>query len=242
MRFYQSVLLGTCLATLTVGTDPAAAAEAAEPPPVIEQTPPAAPAEQPKNFAAGIGVGTLGLGGEFSAKVSEWIVLRLDAGGYAFSLSRGIDGTNYSLKASMISAAAIADWHPFSNGFRLSGGPTFQNLQLNGSAIPSSGTFTINGTTYSTSQTGNLNASLTDNKIGGYFGLGYDAIHFAADRFRITFDVGGIYVGTPKISLTSQNSIPGLAANLQAEEQTVQGTLKYLSVYPVLTIGAKYSF
>lgn len=237
-----SGLAGFCLAALVLGAN---SVEAADQPPPASPLPvePAAPAEQPNKYAAGIGIGTLGLGAEFSARVTEWMVLRLDGGGYAFSVTHELQDNSFSLQASLISAALIADWHLFSNGFRLSAGPTFQDFQATGSALVANGsTVTINGTPYSTSEIGSLHARITDNKVGGYFGIGYDVIHFAPGRFRISFDLGGIYVGAPKIDLTTDKSVPGLADNLQAEEQTIESSLKYLSVYPVLTITAKYSF
>jgi hypothetical protein len=234
-------LAGSYLAAFLLGTNAAAAADVAQP--AVVPVTPAPFVEQPYNFAAGLSVGTLGLGAELSAKVSPWMVVRVIGGGYGLSLTREVQDNSFSAKASLVNAGLIADFHVFSNGFRLSAGPTFQDFQASGSAIPASGsTITINGISYQTSQIGGLHASVTDNKLGGYFGIGYDAIHFAPGRFSLNVDLGGVYTGTPKINLTTDNSVPGLASNLQAEEQTIQGQLKYLSVYPVITIGAKYSF
>lgn len=170
------------------------------------------------------------------------MVLRLGVGGYAFSVSHNLQGDSFSLKTSMISADLLADWHLFTNGFRLSAGPTFQDFQATGTASASSGSIDINGTSYLISQIGALHAAVTDNKFGGYFGMGYDATHFAPGNFRMSFDLGGIYAGAPKVNLTTDRSVPGLQSNLTAEEQSIQSSLKYLSVYPVVSIAAKYSF
>lgn len=234
------MLIAGSLAAAVGGADRAAAADLPGPPPAVEAP---APAERPNNFAAGLGIGTLGLQGEFSAKLTQWMVLRLDAGGYAFSLTHDLQANTYSLNASLLSAALIADWHVLGNGFRLSAGPTFQDFQAAGSALVANGsTISINGTPYSSAEIGTLHAAITDNKIGGYLGIGYDAIHFTPGHIGVSVDVGAIYVGAPKINLTTTKSVPGLAANLQAEEQNIASTLTYLSVYPVVSVTAKYGF
>ena len=241
VRGIFEVWCGAVVAAALLGT--AHAADQAEYPALPASPPPAAPVEQSNRFAAGVGIGTLGLGAEFSAKLNEWMVVRLDGGGYSLSLSRNIQGNNYSLQPSLIDAGLFADWHPFANGFRVSAGPTFQNLQISGSAVPAAGsTVAINGNTYQSSQIGTLHAAMTDNKVGGYLGIGYDAIHYAPGHFGVSFDVGAIYAGSPKINLSTDKSVPGLATDLAAAQSSIQNSLKYLGFYPVVAVTAKYGF
>lgn len=231
-------LLAGVLLTATLSfAAPADAADVAVP-----ENLPAAPPAPANNFAAGLSLGTLGLGAEFSAKITNALVLRLTGNGYAFSFSHEIQSDDFSLNASLVEAGLLADWHPFNNAFRLSAGPTFQDFRAAGSAAAQNGTITINGNPYQVSQIGTLHASVSDNLFGGYFGLGYDAIHFAEGRFGISFDVGGIYAGSPKISLTTTGSAPGLSTDLAAEQSSIQNAARYFCVYPVLAVTAKYGF
>ena len=238
-RRLMGMTYGAFLATLLPFANDAKAADQALP----ANTPDAPTSGFFQGYAVGLGVSTLGLNAEVSTKLNNWLVLRAAGGGYGLSLSHDLQGNSFSLQASMIDARLLADWHPFSNGFRVSVGPSFQDFHATGTAAPANGTtLSINGTPFQTSQIGNLHASITSNQFGGYFGIGYDAIHFSGDRFAVGFDLGGIYAGTPKTALTTDRSVPGLASNLAAAESSAQGTLKYLSVYPVLTITAKYRF
>ena len=116
------------------------------------------------------------------------------------------------LKTSLVSAGATLDWHPFSNGFRLSAGGRYHNFDLAGSTNAMA-SYTIGDHTYTGAQIGKLNATVKSaNPIAPYLGLGYDSAHFSASHWALALDVGVIYGGTPSSTITATNAgvIPGL--------------------------------
>ena len=83
---WVSVVAGTYLAAFALGLT----ATADVPSHLFFLSRQRAPVDQPNNFAAGLSVGTLGLGADFSAKISPWLVLRMTGGGYELSVTHDL--------------------------------------------------------------------------------------------------------------------------------------------------------
>jgi hypothetical protein len=196
---------------------------------------------RPGPFALGIVGGTLGVGAEASFRLNDWMVLRADGSGFSLSVTKTLSGNPYVIDAKALSAGLTADWHPFANGFRLSGGGRYLDMRLSGSA--SGGNFTINNTEYSVAALGALHAAVEGgNKIGPYAGIGFDSTHFSSGPLSLSLDVGAIYTGQPKVALSTDKSVPGLDTNLRAEEKKIEDTIKYFSFYPVIMLAGKFRF
>jgi hypothetical protein len=203
------------------------------------------PLGNPGGLGVGMVIGTTGVGGELSVRPFSNVVLR--AGGwFALDHDFSADSNTYKLKADMISVGATLDWHPFANGFRLSAGGRYHNLDMTGSASASGATIDLNGTTYLLAATGPITASVkSSNTVAPYLGLGYDSTHFSESRWAIALDLGVIYSGMPTTSLTAQNAalIPGLQADLDAEKKKFDDSVgKYGQFWPVASLALKYRF
>jgi hypothetical protein len=195
----------------------------------------------PQLFALGVIGGTLGIGAEASFRLNNWMVLRANGSGFALSMTKTYSSNAFGIDANVLSAGLTADWHPFANGFRLSGGGRYLDMSFSGSANASS--FTINNTSYSAAAIGGLHASVDGgNKIGPYAGIGYDSTHFSSWPFALSLDVGAIYAGQPSVVLRTDKTVPGLDTDLAAEQKKIADALKYFSFYPVITLAAKYRF
>jgi len=195
----------------------------------------------PGAFALGLIGGTLGIGAEASFRLNNWMVLRADGSGFALSMTKTYSGNAYVIDAKGLSAGLTADWHPFANGFRLSGGGRYLDTSLSGAA--SGGSFNINNKEYLAAVVGGLHASVQDgNKIGPYAGIGYDSTHFFSGPVSLSLDVGAIYTGQPKVALSTDRPAPGLDSDLRAEEKKIADALKYFSFYPVIMLAGKYRF
>ena len=96
----------------------------------------------PGGLGVGVSIGTTGVGGELSVRPIGNLVLR--AGGSWFALDHDFtaDDLTFNLKANLISAGATLDWHPFTNGFRLSGGGRYHNVDFSGAGNSTTGAFT----------------------------------------------------------------------------------------------------
>ena len=106
-------------------------------------------------FAVGAKIGLLGAGLEIATPLSYHLNLR--AGGNFFSYSDTLtsDGISYDAALRFRSAEASIDWFPLAGGFHISPGALLYNdNQITGGAsVPAGKTFTLNGTTYTSSAT-----------------------------------------------------------------------------------------
>jgi hypothetical protein len=192
--------------------------------------------------AIGLSAGTLGIGGEVGVKVVGNFVVRLNGTWADLSYKKAGDGAEYSGRLKALSAGLTGDWHPFANGFRLSGGARYLNGEFQGKV--SMGDVTIGNHTYTQAQYGALNLSIKNgNQIAPYIGLGYDSAHFNPGNWFFAFDIGAMYAGNAKVGLGVTGSAPGLAADLEIERQKLQDDFgKYGRFIPVVQLAAKYRF
>ncbi|MEA2905589.1 MAG: hypothetical protein QOI12_2976 [Alphaproteobacteria bacterium] len=207
------------------------------------------PYQQPANvpppesrFAVGITGGTLGIGGEVSAKAFEWMVLRANASGFSVSGTRTYRNNTFQGSAKVLGAGLLADLHPFSNGFRFSAGVRYHDFQPSGSVNAAVAVITINNTPYPTTAIGALHAKIKTNTVGPYLGLGFDSTHFSSGNFFFGFDLGAIYLGKPKVALSTDRNVPGLDTDLGAEEKKINDQIKNFGIYPVIMLTGKYRF
>lgn len=135
-----------------------------------------------------------------------------------------------SLKLSTVEL--LADWHPFNGITHLTGGVMLNNNKVDMNAV---GSFMINGTTYTNTP---MNAAITFNKIAPYLGFGWSGQ--AKNRgWSFKSDIGVLFQGTPKTTLTA----PGVsAADLATQQASVNDSLKNFRYYPVISVGIGYAF
>lgn len=217
----------------------------------ILAVPSLAMATEAANFAVGVGVGTTGLDAAVTYQLTDNLNLR----GIVSGLDYGRDGkygtdADYSAKFKLFHAGVLGDYHPFSNGFRLTGGVVYNNTKLSLNGKPQAGsTYTINGTTYNSADVGNLNGEAKWNKPALFLGLGYgNAV--ASKGFSVTGDVGVLLTGKPSSSLTAQcgAAIAGTPActQLQSDVATEQSKLQHdtdkIKYWPVARVMVNYGF
>lgn len=205
-------------------------------------TAPTTASAQSSGPAVGLTIGTLGVGVEGSLKVMGNFVIRLNGGGASLGHELDEDGSKFDGKVKGYNAGLIADWHPFENGFRLSGGVRYVNAEFTGSI--SGADVTINGNSYSPAEYGVYSISARNgNALGPYLGLGWDSAHFSRNNFSMSIDIGAIYMGDPDISLSTTGTVPGLSADLAAQQAKYSDDIAgYGRFYPVIQIGGKIKF
>jgi hypothetical protein len=192
------------------------------------------------DMSIGLRFGTLGIGVELSKLLNDHLGVRV--GGNYFSLNQTATKSDISYDATLKLQAftGLLDWYPGSRGaFHLSGGVVTNPVTFSGVGQPgSSGNITINNTSYTPSQVGNLNASIKYPSAMPYLGLGFGTPASKAGGFSVVFDVGAA-IGKPTVGLSSTNagSTPGLQANLDAQTKTTQDSANKASVWPVISLG-----
>ncbi|MGH8170416.1 MAG: hypothetical protein ACRETJ_07765 [Steroidobacteraceae bacterium] len=204
------------------------------------------------DLAVAVRAGTPGIGLDLDLGLSPMLGVRL---GYsAFDIDHSIDTSDvdYSGKLKLSTGTALLDWYPFAGVFHLTAGAALNGTKLDVVGRPSTGTYTINGTTYSSSQIGSLTGQLKfGNSVSPYVGFGWGKPTGTNGRIHFLLDVGAIYGGTPSVSLDAQcgpAAPPGSAAcdQAQADVATEQEKLRHkadiLRWYPVVSLGIAVRF
>ena len=213
---------------------------------------PAVSSADTADFALALRGGTPGVGLDLDLGITPSFGVRLGFAG--FNISRTIDTSDvdYDGRLKLRTVTGLLDWYVFEGGFHLTAGVAGNGTKLDVVGQPSQGSYTINGTTYSSSQLGSLSGQLKfGNSVSPYVGLGWGNPAGEGGRFHFLFDVGAIYGGTPTVSLSAQcgpAAPPGSAlcdeiqGNVATEEQKLVSKADILRWYPVVSLGIAVRF
>ena len=189
-------------------------------------------------------VSTLGLGVEAAFPMTQSIDGRIGINSYKYnfnktSTSNGI-ATDYNGDLNLDSVEALADWHPFAGSFRMSGGLIYNNNKVSLTARPANGTVNIGGVPYTVAPGQSVNASVDFKKVAPYLGIGWGRTP-KNTGLSFTSDIGIMYQGTPKSSVTT--NIPNVSsADLSQANTDLNSSLNNFKFYPVISIGVGYTF
>ena len=208
--------------------------------------------------AINVGVGTAGLVLEYNYQLSSKAHLR--GAFHYFTLEEEFDeeGIKYNGELESVHLGAIADFHPFSNGFRLSAGIFNTELGLDLSAQATDEALEIGDGSYSVSQDNSdplkLAVEIDFAPVSPYFGFGWGNSPGAGLGFMI--DVGVLIIGEADINYdasgTATDGDTGLTINvatnaefqqdLQQERTDLEQEFEDYSLYPIVMLGLSYTF
>jgi hypothetical protein len=213
---------------------------------------PASSSAASPDFAVALRAGTPGLGLDLDLGLSPMFGLRVGYSGFNINHSVDTSDVDYSGKLKLSMGTALLDWYPLAGVFHLTAGVAANNTKLDVVGQPSAGTYTINGTTYTSSQIGSLTGQLKfGNSVAPYVGFGWGNPTGADSRVHFLLDIGAIYGGTPSVSLTAQCGSAAPAgspecdqaqANVVTEQQKLRNKADFLRWYPVLNLGVAVRF
>ncbi len=193
------------------------------------------------DWGVNLKAGTLGAGVELSKSLSDKFSASLGFNSYNYKTTDNTNGIDYDFKYELQSVGLLANYHPFSGVFRFTGGVLYNNNELSLTGKPTSGsTYTINGVTYTAAQVGTLTGKLTFDKTAPYLGLGWG--NRPGSKFGLFADLGVLYQGSPKLSLTVTGAAAGLSADLEQERKKAESDLSNFKWYPVLSFGLYFRF
>jgi hypothetical protein len=146
-------------------------------------------------------------------------------------------------KLRLLTAGGSLGIHPFKNGFKILAGVFYDGNQFNLSSRLRHNV-TIEGRTFTPEQVGKPGLIIHFNRVSPYLGIGFDSAFCADSSWSLTGELGVLFQGSPKVNLKKAGEIktpPQLQAYIKqkAKHAADKFLLKY---YPVLSIGAKYSF
>lgn len=215
----------------------------------------AAPAPSPAatpDVALAVRAGTLGAGLDLDLGLSPAFGMRVGFAGFNIDHSLSTSDVDYSGRLKLRTVTGLLDWYVFRGAFHLTAGVAGNDTKLDVVGQPSQGSYTINGTTYSSSQLGSLSGRLQfGNSAAPYVGFGWGNPAGEGSRLHFLLDVGAIYGGTPSVSLTAQcgpAAPPGspvcnqIQSNVLTEQQKLSHKADILRWYPVLSLGIAVRF
>jgi hypothetical protein len=185
-------------------------------------------------------VTTLGAGAEVGYRFAPKLGIR--AGGNWVSVNRDsltASGLAYAGRVKWRSFDALIDLHAL-GPLRLTAGLVRNGNQVEIRANPT-GSVTIGGTTYTSSQVDTIHATIAFKKVAPFLGLALAS----GGRVGFVFELGAMMQGSPKLTYVATTTLTGTAkaqfdAEAQRERDELQADLddrSYLKVWPVVGFG-----
>ena len=195
-------------------------------------------------------VGTTGAGAHFSVPLQQNLNARFGFGYLTYTHDGSTTDMDYRFKLKLQTIDALLDYYPITNsGFRITGGVVLNGNKVTANAKPnSSGTYTINGNTYSASDAGDIDGKIDFRNVAPYVGIGWGNAVSTNEGWGFTSDIGVIYQGSAKSSLTNSGCTAGaavcdqLASDLRVENDNLNDKGDDLKLYPVVRVGVNYRF
>ncbi len=201
--------------------------------------------DDPPYIGLAVKIGTTGPGLEATLGIVEGLNLR--AGGYYFRLRHGgsVRDVEYDFDVKLASIPLLADWHPFANEFRITGGVVYNRNMADLDGTPNQDT-KIGDNTYTPEEIGELSGSVRFNNWAPYIGLGYGNAVLDADKtWGFVFDIGIMWQGSPSVGLSASGTMkdnPIFQQNLAMQKNDIQEDADVFRIYPVLSFGISYQF
>lgn len=195
--------------------------------------------------AAGVHVGTTGIGADVTVSVNDHWSVRGVISRYSRDFDNEVDDIEYEFDMDLSNAALLADWHPTGGLFRVSAGLMINNNSFKGEARPVNATVEIGDQTFQTNVAGTLKADVSYDTLAPYVGVGWsNAVNKPGLGFAV--DLGVMYQGEADVSIKSRGADASVAsaieAELETEEQDVQDELDEYKLYPLVSVGMTYRF
>lgn len=154
------------------------------------------------------------------------------------------EGVDYTGKLTYNRAGLFGDWFPFSGGFRVTGGVTFNNMKLDLLAKGNGTQMTIGNKTFVSATDDRLNVLVAFPKTTPYLGFGWG--HQLSTGWGFVFDLGAS-IGKAKASETHSGTNlgnPALVsqADIDAELAEIRDGAGKIKAIPMLAIGFNYRF
>jgi len=200
-------------------------------------------AARAEGHAVAAKAGLLGLGAEYAYALNERIGLRAGFNGSDFGFDGEESGISYDFDLIWDSLSLGVDFHPRSGPFRVSAGVLSND---NGMRATSriSGNTVVGGTTYTPAEVGTLRAGVFFKSTAPYVGIGWDWSR-SKRRFGVSFDMGLLSQGSPRVALSADGSLisdAAFLADLEDERIELESGLDSLDLVPYGTLGLVFKF
>jgi len=197
----------------------------------------------PHAAAADIGIsahgGTLGAGLDLAYGFKPNLTGRVGFNTLSIDEDFTEEGIDYSADLELESVHALADWHIFGGGFRLTGGAVFNNNAFDGSASIDAGDEI--GDAFATGS-GSLALDVEYDEVAPYLGIGWGNRARGWSGVSFAVDAGLMFQGSPDVDITESGNTGVDQSDLDKEEREVEDELDDFEIYPVLSAAIIFRF
>lgn len=185
---------------------------------------------------------TLGLGADLSYRINDRVHVRGMAQVWDYDETFDDSGVEYDGTLDLESFGAAVDFFPTGGGFVLSAGLLSNGNEVRAVGVPQAGdTFDIGNNTYTSDEIGTLRGAFDFDSTAPFATIGWGN-PFAGGRFGFRAELGALFQGEPMASLTTDSSVPGLAADLEIERQEFQEDVNDFDIWPIVSLGLTIRF
>jgi hypothetical protein len=187
--------------------------------------------------------GFLGLGVEYTYQLSERLSFRAGVNGSEYGFDGVESGIRYDFDLIWDSLSFAVDFHPRKSPLRITGGFLSNDNGLEAISRPA-GDITVGGATYTPAEVGTLSAAIEFDSTAPFVGLGWDWSRNKR-RFGVSFDLGVVSQGEPRLSLVADGALIGDAtfqSDIEAERLELQASLDDFDLLPYATLGFVFRF
>jgi hypothetical protein len=193
--------------------------------------------------ALGLKAGALGLGLEYTYEINPRLAVRGGLNGSSLGTDLDEAGINYDVDLVWDSLSVGVDFHPTQGAFRLSAGALLSNDNRLEAVSRPTQNVTVGDTSYTPSQVGTLVAAARFDGSAPFLGLGWDWSR--SKRVGMTFDLGVVDQGDPKVTLVGTGALlgdPAFQNDIQAERADLEHELEDFGLAPYATLGVMFRF
>lgn len=184
-------------------------------------------------------VGTLGAGLDLAYGVSDNLVGRVGFNKLTISEDFTEEDIDYSADLELESVHALADWHVFGGGFRVTGGVVFNGNAFSGDATVESGDQVGDATATSD---GRLALDVEYDDVAPYVGIGWGNRVRGWSKVSFSIDAGVMAQGSADVNITNDGVSGVTESDIEEEEREVEDELENFELYPVISASIVYRF
>ena len=158
-------------------------------------------AEETNGWRVGAHGGTAGVGASAAWDFHDKLAVRAIANRFNYDRKETVSGKRYKGKLELANFGLLLDWHPFDNGFRVSGGAILNRNELSARATSDALKIGDNNIAYGS---GEVDADVDFRNFAPYLGVGYDGGR-GKKGFSFFAEAGAMFQG--KARLTGKGSV-----------------------------------
>ncbi len=192
----------------------------------------------------GVGVSTLGVTGDLSYQLDPTLTVRMLAGAASISRSGTLDEDNttadYRATLRIGGIGPVVDYHPFENGWRLSGGALLSNYRVTARFTGDIEIGDDNPTTY---EDADVRARLrTKNSVMPKLALGYSGSNLFGSPLGLSFDAGVLYTGGIRTRITDRSDVALPEEDLNTLRRDIDDAIGNVRFLPYVSAGLRMNF